>query len=472
MQDNLLCDKISVRNFSHRRFYLMTKKEKRERKKQDQGIVDFMMVTNHFFHTLKEWLLEMDDPRNQCYTTYTQADLGFMAILKNVCGQHSMREMEENFNTETCIDTLRIMSGNKKLKEMPHYDTLNYYLEKLSPECLSGLRKKMVTSLIRGKQFNKNRLLGKYWRVILDGTGLFYFKEKHCENCLCTVKTGENGKKTKLYFHKVLEAKIVLSDNIIISLGTEFIENEKEDVSKQDCEINAAKRLLKKIKKDYPRLPICIHGDALYASESFMKLCKKKYHWDYLFTQKSTKQKILDECFEWVKTADDAKRQTGLCKEKGTAFFSNHMEEVAGKKEIMNVFEYEYETKDKNGNKQIIRFQWITSLELTKRNIEEMILSGRGRWKIENEGFNNQKNGLYRIEHLNSKNPNAMKNHYLLTQISDILMQLYLAWNPYVKNLKQTIKNTSSGLLESFRRQTVTLEDVSYIFRYTIVYLE
>ena len=30
----------------------MTKKEKRERKKQDKGIVDFMMVTNHFFHDL------------------------------------------------------------------------------------------------------------------------------------------------------------------------------------------------------------------------------------------------------------------------------------------------------------------------------------------------------------------------------------------------------------------------------------
>ena len=35
----------------------------------------------------------------------------------------------------------------------------------------------------------------------------------------------------------------------------------------QDCEMNAAKRLLKKIKKDYPRLPICIQGDALYATE-------------------------------------------------------------------------------------------------------------------------------------------------------------------------------------------------------------
>ena len=266
--------------------------------------------------------------------------------------------------------------------------------------------------------------MGKYWRIILDGTGLFYFKEKHCENCLCTTRKTDDGKTTKLYYHKVLEAKIVLSDNIVISLGTEFIENEKENVSKQDCELNAAKRLLAKIKKDYPRLPICIQGDALYAAEPLMKLCKKKYHWEYLFTQKDTRQKKLNEGFEWIKSDEEAMYQTGLCKEKGTAFYANHVEEVAGKTEIMNVFEYEYKTR----NKHMIRFQWVTSLELTKRN--------------------------------------------LITQISDILMQLYLAWNPYVKELKQTIKNTSSELLESFRRLTVTEEDVSCILRYTTVYLE
>lgn len=65
-----------------------------------------------------------------------------------------------------------------------------------------------------------------------------------------------------------------------------------------------------------------------------------------------------------------------------------------------------------------------------------------------------------------------MKNHYLLTQISDILMLLYPAWNPYIKELRQTIKNTSSGLLESFRGLPVADEDVFYIFRYTTMYLE
>ena len=210
----------------------------------------------------------------------------------------------------------------------------------------------------------------------------------------------------------------------------------------------------------------------MYTAENFMNLCRETYHWEYIFTQKETRQKSIDESYEWIKNGDGAEKITGLCKEKGTGWYVNHVEETAGKTEVMNVLEYQYETKDKDEKIHTIRFRWISSLELTKRNMEEMILAARGRWKIENEGFNNQKNGLYRIEHLNSYNSNAMKNHYLLTQIADILMQLYLAWNPYVKEQKQSIKNTSSWLLESFRRQTVTLEDVSYICRYTMVYLE
>ncbi len=126
----------------------------------------------------------------------------------------------------------------------------------------------------------------------------------------------------------------------------------------------------------------------------------------------------------------------------------------------------------KAGETGVHEFKWITNIEITKRNLEELIEAGRGRWKIENEGFNNQKNGIYEIEHLNSRNNNGMKNHYLITQIADIIMQIYLSWSPLRKEIGQSIKNTSSRLLESFRRQIVTDEDVSYIRRYTTVYLE
>lgn len=448
----------------------MTKKEKREKKKKDRGIVDFMMIQKHFFKDMNQWIEEMKDPRNLSYTTYTQSDFVNLGILKNVCSLESMHQMEEAFNEENCIDTFRLLSGHKNLKEMPHSDTLNYYLERLSPQCLSDLRRKMVNSLIRGKQFYRARLLGKYWRIILDGTGLFYFRERHCENCLCTTRKDENGKTIKLYYHKVLEAKLVLGDKLIISLGTEFIENEKEDVSKQDCETNAAKRLLKRIKREHPKLPVCIQGDALYATEPMMKLCREN-GWKYIFTQKESRQQIIADNYNLLDEKEDKTKVTGIGKEKGTGCYYNYMEKLAGKTEVMNVYEYRYEKKTREGNKPVC-FQWITNMEINRKNLEELEEAGRGRWKIENEGFNNQKNGIYRIEHLNSRNSNAMKNHYLLTQIADILMQLYLAWCPLIREIKQSIKNTSSRLLESFRRQTVTDEDVYYIGRYTSVYLE
>ena len=147
----------------------------------------------------------------------------------------------------------------------------------------------------------------------------------------------------------------------------------------------------------------------------------------------------------------------------------NHVEEITGKNFTANIFEYQYIKKIK-GKEVEVRFQWITDIELTDRKIETMVECARGRWKIENEGFNNQRNGLYRIEHLNSHNPNAMKNHYLLTQIADILMQLYLAGHKILKELKQGKKNTSSRLLETFRRATVNNEDISYIMKYTTLH--
>lgn len=128
------------------------------------------------------------------------------------------------------IENFKILTGNKDISEISHYDTLNYYLEKLSPECLDELRRKIIKTLIRSKAFNNSRLFGDSWKIILDGTGLFHFKERHCENCLKTTKTNEYGTKTTSYYHKVLEAKIILADNIVISLGTEFIENENENV--------------------------------------------------------------------------------------------------------------------------------------------------------------------------------------------------------------------------------------------------
>ena len=112
----------------------LTKAKKRKVKKKDRGIVDLMRILYHFFEELPQWLNEMSVPRNPSYTTYTQSDLVFMGIVNNMCGIKTMHSMEEQFNEEICIDTLRNLSGEKNLAEMPHLDTLNFYMIRLFME--------------------------------------------------------------------------------------------------------------------------------------------------------------------------------------------------------------------------------------------------------------------------------------------------------------------------------------------------
>lgn len=76
---------------------------------------------------------------------------------------------------------------------------------------------------------------------------------------------------------------------------------------------------------------------------------------------------------------------------------------------------------DKKSDKE---FNYISNLKVTNHNIEKIVKMGRGRWKIENEGFNEQKNGTFCISHLSSRNENAIKIHYYLIQIAYIVRQL------------------------------------------------
>ena len=142
---------------------------------------------------------------------------------------------------------------------------------------------------------------------------------------------------------------------------------------------------------------------------------------------------------------------------------SNHMEDIfwvnqiAYNERMLNILEYTRELE--NGNEQ--RYTFITNIKVTKKSAKELVRSGRSRWKIENEGFNHQKNIRYHIEHANSHDYIAMKNHYLLTQITDILMQLYENGSSILKKVKKTAKEISSNLLEAIRTRKLTDEDTN-----------
>ena len=75
----------------------------------------------------------------------------------------------------------------------------------------------------------------------------------------CLTKEHKNG--TTTYQHQILQATIVHPDmKQVIPLAPEFIRN-TDGGEKQDCEINAGKRLIHTIQKDHPHLPMIIIAD-------------------------------------------------------------------------------------------------------------------------------------------------------------------------------------------------------------------
>ena len=81
------------------------------------------------------------------------------------------------------------------------------------------------------------------------------------------------------------------------------------------------------------------------------------------------------------------------------------------------------------------------------------------------------KNVSGKIEHLCSREPNAMKAHYLMTQLSDILMQLYLAFGVILGSIKRPIKSVAQKIGEHFWSLSLTQKDVEIISKKTALRL-
>ncbi len=164
--------------------------------------------------------------------------------------------------------------------------------------------------MIRAKLFDKYRFNGLF-HIVIDGTGLYSTKTNLGEHSITkTFNKGEENEYT-LYSYYALEAKLICG-NMAFSFATEFVENETytdEDgntyrkFDKQDCELKASYRLLKTIKKRFPKLPIIIGGDALYLGKPFLELCDK-LKFEYLIRYKESDAPSIQRNFDEIKIND------------------------------------------------------------------------------------------------------------------------------------------------------------------------
>ncbi len=420
---------------------LMNRSEKRKLRKEIEVFSDVVNIIKQYFPCLVSKLDKLRDTRHQSYVEYTMSTITVTRLLALLCGIKSMRQLTQTFNTEETIENIANLL-DIKIEELPHYDTINEVFEEIDINELRKIQKYMITRLIRSKMFDKNRYKGKYFQIVIDGTRIVTFKERHCKHCLKNTYNKGEENEYSIYYHYVLEAKLVVGD-IVISIDTEFVENEDEKVEKQDCELGAFYRIAKRIKREYPKLPIIISGDALYAVEPVITICKDN-KWEYILRLKEARKKLLGEEIKGLEEAE---------KEDKEIRYWNDVKygEVQFEKQA-NVLKY-YEKK-KN---EVTEFMWITSFRITEKNKKELVYYGRQRWKIENEGFNMQKNGTFDIEHVYSKDNNAMKAHYFFIQFAHTIRQLLEKGLKYVAELKMSIKEVSAAITQTLTHKIVNL---------------
>lgn len=433
----------------------MNRKQKRELSKESKAFRELLKVVKHFFKDFFEKLDDVEDGRHQSYITYSTAEILFVALLTHLMTIGSMRSMTEEFNKEECIENIKKILNNQELEELPHHDTINDFLEILPVEDLKKIRTYMIKEIFKKRCFEDDRYLGKYWLIAIDATGIHSFSERHCPHCLKKVRTNKETKEeTVTYYHNVLEAKLIVG-NFVFSIATEFVENEDENISKQDCELKAFYRMEKRLKREFPRLPICIVADSLYACEPVMTICRNN-NWEYIIRFKEGSIKTVAEEFE-VLSQLDSSNQKEINNKKIQQNYS-WVNDISYRSHSLNMVELK---EMKNGKET--SFVFLSSIRIMSSNVEEICVFGRKRWKIENEGFNVQKNEGFKLEHLYSRDPNGMKNHYLLKQITHIIRQLYDNGVKKLKLLKSSIKIMSSRLLEAFRNKVLTEEDIKYV---------
>jgi Transposase DDE domain len=236
-------------------------------------------------------------------------------------------------------------------------------------------------------------LLDGYYLVALDGTGYFSSQAIHCASCLH--KHHRNGSIT--YYHQMLGAAIIHPNKReVIPLMPEPI-IKQDGTAKNDCERNAAKRFIAKLRQDHPHLKFIITEDSLSSNAPHIEtlhdagchyiLGVKEGDHAYLFKQ------LLAAAQEGRGTHYERHdRAAGLVHR---FRFVNDVPLNASRADVrVNVIEY-WEI----GQDTVQHFSWVTDLRVSKRNVYKLMRAGRARWKIENETFNTLKNQGYNFEH-------------------------------------------------------------------------
>jgi hypothetical protein len=427
----------------------------------------FLKTFTHFFGPVRQRFGELPDPRKPESpedVDYSVASLVFLCVVMFACRLGARRQVRLQLFTTFLVELYKVVF---EVDSVPHGDTMNGVLCGLPFEAVQEIVAGMTETLIDKKVLYPHRLLEHYYVLAVDATGMLVYHERHCAHCLTRTHHGKT-----VYFHPVLEAKIVTPAGFVFSVMSEFIENPEDDSTrseqqrKQDCETKAFYRLATRLHTRFPRLPLLLTMDGLYAIGPVFAICRR-YGWKFMITLSDDQLTSVNEEFESLASATPQDRlfwRTGKDREIRQRF--RWVNDIAyadsdRREHRLSVVECVDTRLDKDGATQTTKFKWVTNVSVSADTVVPLANEGgRLRWKIENEGFNVQKNGGYNLEHAYTKNEHGSKIYYLLMQIAHLLMQLMEKGSLLAALFPRGVgsaRNLAQRLLEALRNATLTI---------------
>jgi len=389
-------------------------------------------------------LFEMEDNRQEGKVKYSLHDCfmsGFaMMFFQDPSLLEFQRQMEEAIN----LNNLKTMFH---VRAIPKDTQLRDVLDETPSDKLEEVFSGYFGQLQRGKHLEGYQFLPGKYLITLDGSEYFSSEKICCAGCL--VKTSKKG--NVRYHHQILQAALVHPEyRQVIPLAPEQIQN-TDGNDKQDCEINAGKRIVKKIRQAHPKLGIIIVADSLYSKQPFIKELKNE-KMSFILVAKPKDHKIM---MEWV----GEQKQMGEVSrlkykdQKGRDHVHEWINAVPlnGNKNTywVNYFEYQIIA---NG-KTTYRNSWITDIPIDRDNVKHLVRAGRSRWKIENETFNTLKNQGYHLEHNFGHGKKYLSmNFFLLNILAFFMHQIFELTDP----LYQKCRSKFSARMEYWNQLRCT----------------
>lgn len=410
----------------------------------EAGAEEFARFVKGVFPNLPKWFDALPDSRRQELCKYSGAHIWFQILMMFVTRAGSCNAFDLQRNTGALPANLGDLCGQRA--DDPRFggtplvtcaDNATHHASRTDPEPVAAIPPHMIRQLMDRRLLESARLFQSHYVLIVDGT----VHEKCRQGFAQGGKVGGLGDALYRY---VLSLSILTPGGFALPFLHEAVDMRNPETDKEDCELEAFRRLVPRLKALFPRMAFCLVGDSLYAVQSIAALCTQEA-WRYVFSFKEGRQPNLWE------------EMLALLPEQPLHRLRFHSSDPAhpAQRDFRWVDELPFGAPGQTATvvlegevtpEAATLYAWITNVpNLTDQRVLTLVnTTGRKRHCIE-DLFNAQKNNGVGLEHVFCANANASKNYYSIMQVAEILWLLF--YGGHMARLYEWARRSSQNVL-------------------------